>query len=179
MGDGSEPHGSLARILQGSFNPLRANGVYKSAEALAKLQQVGSIQKYQTEFEKQATQASSLSEPFLISCFIGGLKEEIHLNVKKFRPTCLTSTVGLTPLQEERQTHKPQSKNSTKFTTGPVSPVAQKIPLVKRLNLAEAVKRRHKNLYYKCDERWEARHKCKQKILFLIEGDDADVFKDA
>lgn len=73
-----------------------------STEALAKLQQVGSIREYQTEFEKLATQVSGLSEQFLINCFIGGLKEEIRLNVKMFRPTSLSSTIGLARLQEER-----------------------------------------------------------------------------
>jgi hypothetical protein len=67
-----------------------------SAEALAELQQCGSIREYQTELEKLVTQVSGLSEPFLISCFIGGLKEEIHLNVKMFRPTSFTAAIGLT-----------------------------------------------------------------------------------
>jgi hypothetical protein len=55
------------------FKPTKYDN---SAEALAKLQQTGSIQEYQTELERLATQVPSLSEPFLISCFIGGLKED-------------------------------------------------------------------------------------------------------
>jgi hypothetical protein len=148
----------FSKALLTRFGPTEYDD---SAEALAKLQQGGSIRECQTEFEKLATQVSSLSEPFLISCFIRGLKEEIRLNVKMFRPTSLTAAIGLAWLHEEKQTRKPQPKNSTKLTTNPVVPAVQKIPPVKRLNPAKAAERRHKNLCYNCDERWEARHKCK------------------
>jgi hypothetical protein len=66
-----------------------------------------------------------------------------------------------------------------------VVPATPKIPPVKRLTPAEAAERRRKNLCYNCDERWEAGHRCKQKTLFLIEGDETtaedadDVFEDA
>jgi hypothetical protein len=176
----------FAKALLTCFGPTKYDD---SAETLAKLQQVGSIREYQTEFEKLATQVSGLSEPFLISCFIGGLKEEICLNVKMFRPNSLTSAIGLARLQEERQNHhEPLSKIADKPTTEPAipaTPAAQKLPPVKRLTPAEAAERRRKQLCYNCDERWEAGHKCKQKTLFLIDGEDAaakdaeEIFEDA
>jgi hypothetical protein len=147
----------FAKALLTSFGPTEYDD---SAEALAKLQQVGSIREYQTEFEKLATQVSGLSEPFLISCFISGLKEDLRLNVKMFRPTSLTSTIGLARLQEERQNRKPPPKHPIKPTHS-VAPAVPKNPPVKRLTPTEATERRRKNLCYNCDERWEAGHRCK------------------
>jgi len=125
----------------------------------------------------------------LISSFDGGLKEEIHLNVKMFRPNSLTIAIGLARLQEERQTHhKTLSRIANKPTAAPSipsAPAAPKLPPVKRLTPAEAAEQRRKQLFYNCDERWEAGHKCKQKTLFLIEDEEAaeedveEVFEDA
>jgi len=82
----------LFKALLTRFGPTEYDD---SAKTLAKLHQTGSIREYQTKFERLATQVSSLSKPFLISCFVGGLKEEIRLNVKMFRPNSLTSAIGL------------------------------------------------------------------------------------
>jgi hypothetical protein len=84
MSDGCQPHGSMQEFSKALLTCFKTTEYDDSAKALVKLQQTGSIREYQTEFERLATQVFGLSEPFLISCFIGGLKEEIRLNVKMF-----------------------------------------------------------------------------------------------
>lgn len=167
----------FSKALVARFGPTEYEDY---AESLAKLQQTGNLREYQKEFERLANQVPRLGESFLISCFIGGLKEEIRLNVKMFRPTTLTSAIGLARLQEEHQTHrrslhrnpaKPPLGTTVTPTTSPTT-AATPLPPVKRLTPAEAAERRRKHLCYNCDERWVAGHKCKQKTLFLIEEDN-------
>ena len=67
-------------------------------EELFKLKQGGSVVDYLNEFDRLSTRISSLSEASLISCFVGGLREDIWLNVKCFQLANLSMTISLAKL---------------------------------------------------------------------------------
>ena len=71
-------------------------------EELFKLQQGGTVADYLNEFDRLSTRISGLSEASLISCFVGGLREDIRLNVKCFQPINLSMAISLAKLQESR-----------------------------------------------------------------------------
>ena len=80
-------------------------------EALAKLQQTGTVREYQTQIEQLATRVQDWPEKALVGSYIGGLKEEIRSEVKLFRPTSLLHAASLAKLHEEklqRQRHRVQ-----------------------------------------------------------------------
>ncbi|KAF8364731.1 hypothetical protein HHK36_033288 [Tetracentron sinense] len=70
--------------------------------ALAKLKQTTSVKEYQSQFERLANRTDGLTDFFLISCFVCGLKEEIRMDVQMFHPTTLNAAIGLARLQEEQ-----------------------------------------------------------------------------
>ena len=67
-------------------------------EELFKLRQGGSVADYLNEFDHLSTRISGLSEASLISCFVGGLREDIRLNVKCFQPANLSMVISLAKL---------------------------------------------------------------------------------
>ena len=57
---------------------------------------------YQEEFENLSNKVDGLSESFLLSCFISGLKPNIQHEVASFQPTCLTRAMALAKVQEQK-----------------------------------------------------------------------------
>lgn len=53
-------------------------------EALAKLQQTGTILEYQTQFKHLAAHVRHWPQRALVGSYVSGLKEEIHSEVKLF-----------------------------------------------------------------------------------------------
>ncbi|XP_026428220.1 uncharacterized protein LOC113324098 [Papaver somniferum] len=72
------------------------------AASLAKLSQMSSLAEYQEEFERLSNMVTGLSEDFLISCYIGGLKEELRLEVQSFNPLTLVNAIGIARLQNDK-----------------------------------------------------------------------------
>ncbi|KAA8550859.1 hypothetical protein F0562_002543 [Nyssa sinensis] len=68
---------------------------------LTKLRQISTIKTYQEKFEELANKTNGLSEEFLVSCFVSGLKDEIKAGVQMFRPKNVFQAMGLARLQEE------------------------------------------------------------------------------
>ncbi|ERN14182.1 hypothetical protein AMTR_s00033p00052000 [Amborella trichopoda] len=56
-----------------------------------------------------------LNQAFTTNCLVGGLNEEIRLNVKMFKPNSLSTAIGLARLQEEKIRAK---KRVTRFDGG-------------------------------------------------------------
>ena len=73
---------------------------------LSKLMQTGSVLAYQEAFEHLSNKADGLSESFLLSCFIFGLKHEIQHEVAAFQPRSLTNAMALAKIQEQKLHHK-------------------------------------------------------------------------
>ncbi|GKG00396.1 transposon ty3-G gag-pol polyprotein, partial [Tanacetum coccineum] len=73
-----------------------------AAEALHRLKQVTTVAAYQESFERLSNQVDGLPESFLVGCFIGGLKEEIRLEVKLKNPRQLVDAIGVARVVEEK-----------------------------------------------------------------------------
>ncbi|KAK1357252.1 hypothetical protein POM88_050508 [Heracleum sosnowskyi] len=69
---------------------------------LTKLQQTGTVQEYQTRFEKLLAKAGLLPQGRQVSCFISGLRDSIRADVQANKPVTLTSAIGLARLYEAR-----------------------------------------------------------------------------
>lgn len=73
-----------------------------------------------------------MSEEFKVSTFLSGLEEEIRITVTMLKPNALTTTFGLTRLQEEEVSRRSRgqgyqswlsnSQGYTKLATGPNPP---------------------------------------------------------
>lgn len=61
---------------------------------LTKLRQTSSVEDYQTRFEELVNRTSGLNGAFMISCFLGGLNEDIRFSVCILQPTTLFDAVG-------------------------------------------------------------------------------------
>lgn len=70
--------------------------------ALAKLCQKGNVSEYQAQFEALSNQVQGLSEPFLVSFFVSGLKPEIKRELLVAQPKSLLQAMSLARLQEEK-----------------------------------------------------------------------------
>lgn len=68
-------------------------------ESLSRVCQTGKVYEYQTQLERLANHVNEWSQKALVGCFIGGLKDEITLDVKMFFLMC--TAVGLAHLQKE------------------------------------------------------------------------------
>ncbi|RWR72918.1 retrotransposon-related protein [Cinnamomum micranthum f. kanehirae] len=132
--------------------------------ALAKLKQNPPVQDYQTQFEALANRTENLNESFMISCFVGGLKEDMKLNAQMFRPTSLSAAIGLARLQEEKlmAKHRRHRLDNTKTTQVVGSSTGKTpIPPIKKLTPAETKERHDQGLCYNCDEKFSPGHHCK------------------
>ncbi|GJR93699.1 reverse transcriptase domain-containing protein [Tanacetum coccineum] len=155
------------------------------AEALSRLQQTTTVASYQEAFEKNSHQVDGLPEILLVGCFIGGLKEEIRLEVKLKTPKNLTEAIDMALLVEEKLNLQRRGYTSQRFlalpapsesttTQGILGPSPnQRINLpapnpIQRLSQTKARKRRVKGLCYYCDDRYTPGHKCSKPQLFMI-----------
>uniref|UniRef100_A0A803N5L5 Retrotransposon gag domain-containing protein n=1 Tax=Chenopodium quinoa TaxID=63459 RepID=A0A803N5L5_CHEQI len=66
---------------------------------LKSLKQTGSVQEYHDSFDALASRIE-LSEPYLLSCYLAGLEEEVQLAVRMFNSTTLQQALCLAKLQE-------------------------------------------------------------------------------
>ncbi|KAF8369296.1 hypothetical protein HHK36_032691 [Tetracentron sinense] len=160
----------FAKALMNRFGPSQ----YEDPTALlSKLWQTTSVKQYQTLFEELANRTKGLNEPFMISCFICGLKDEIGLSIQMLRPSTLPDAIGLARMQEEKvMTQRRQSRLDVNKLQSTASTGGNKFPLppIKRLTPLEAKERRDKGLCYNCDEKFAPGHQCKVQKLFLMDG---------
>lgn len=139
----------FTEVINTRFGPMEYEDY---AESLAKLKQTGSLRDYQKEFEKLSNHVTGLPESFLVSWLIGGLKDEIRVEVKMFKPTSLMAAIGLARLEEEWTSIKKQPSKSifAKPASATIPPVVTPQP-IKRISPEEAEERRQKKLCYGCD----------------------------
>ncbi|GKE03848.1 putative unclassified retrotransposon protein, partial [Tanacetum coccineum] len=154
-------------------------------EALHRLKQVTTIAAYEESFERLSNRVDGLPDLFLVGCFIGGLKEEIRLEVKLQNPRQLVDVIGVARVVEEKfnlQRRVVSGTRSPGFNTtprsssspgllgpAPAQPLALPAPTpIRCLSKIETRARREKGLCYYCDERYTPRHKCSKPQLFMI-----------
>jgi hypothetical protein len=162
-------------------------------ESLTRLRQTHSVAAYKAQFEALSNRLRGLTEPYKLSCFLSGLKDEIRLPVRMLALTGLGQAFGLAKIQEEyvlssRKGFK-QFGSSTFSTYGKptsygdqnvfprkeensntlVKKVSPNLP-VQRLSSAQMRERRAKGLCYTCDKKWSSSHVCKTLKLYLLHG---------
>ncbi|XP_061344808.1 uncharacterized protein LOC133290697 [Gastrolobium bilobum] len=160
---------------------------------LAKLTQQGSVIDYQEKFETLSNKVNGLSESFLLSCFIYGLKTITQHKVNSFRPTTLTNAIALAKIQEAKlackyfypKLHSPYPPLLPTPTNTPITnPSSSKNPVsnntniiqpketIQRLTQSQIQERRDKNLCFTCGEKYFRGHKCKAYVHILIVPDE-------
>ncbi|KAH7576003.1 hypothetical protein JRO89_XS02G0274100 [Xanthoceras sorbifolium] len=155
--------------LHARFGPTQFEDFFGD---LTKLQQVGSVCNYQTQFENLLSKVVSLPQSHQISCFISGLKDTIKVDVLAGRPTSLTSAIGLARLYEVRNTsqrHFTTGGEVKKIDSGTKQATSNNIstPPIRRMSTTELQEHRAKGLCYNCNETFVPGHQCRK--LFFIE----------
>ena len=89
----------FSQLLLQWFGPSAFDGF---TGALTKLCQTGTRWEYQIEFEKLANDTEGLPNAFYLSCFISGMKDAIHSEVKMFPPRTMMEALGLAKLAEDK-----------------------------------------------------------------------------
>lgn len=74
--------------------------------ALSKIQQTGTLSEYLAEFERLANRVVGRQEEALMGSLIGGLKDEIGLEVYMFKPRPLKRVDELDKMQDDRLVRK-------------------------------------------------------------------------
>ncbi|KAF2311720.1 hypothetical protein GH714_026362 [Hevea brasiliensis] len=150
----------------------------------AKLQQQGTVQSYQVQFEKLLAKVGDLSQARQVSCFVSGLAPAIRTDVQANRPKSLSEAIALARLFEARNsaTGKGFSATRTTHQAPRQSPTNSPQPAtgnIKRLTWDELNERKRLGLCFKCNEKFGPGHRCKK--LFSIQAvledsdDDADM----
>nr|GEX02761.1 transposon Ty3-G Gag-Pol polyprotein [Tanacetum cinerariifolium] len=94
------------------------------SEALSRLTQAFTVATYVEAFERLSHRVDGLPEVFLLGCFIGGLKDEIRLEVKIKKPRNLSDAIGIARLVENKLTlqRTPSSLPRIVGSTAPPKP---------------------------------------------------------
>ncbi|XP_035843990.1 uncharacterized protein LOC118490448 [Helianthus annuus] len=156
-------------------------------EALSRLKHTTTVAQYQESFEKLSHQVDGLPEDFLMSSYIGGLKDEVRLEVKMKKPRSLIDAMGLSRMAEEKLGLARKQAQPTRFSTtsyagrlpstdsagilgpGPTNTLALPSPTpTRRISNTEAKARREKGLCYYCDEKYSPGHRCTKPQFFMI-----------
>ncbi|GJS74588.1 retrotransposable element Tf2 [Tanacetum coccineum] len=149
---------------------------------LKNLKQTTSVQVYQDYFEELLNKVE-LNEPYAISLFIGGLKEDIAYAVRMFKPTSLIDVFNLSKLQEASNSvakirHTPVlttpkgngiSNNVHRnggFVPRNVNNAMPNRPF-KKLTQQELEEKRAKHLCFFCDQKYTPGHKCSGQMYSL------------
>lgn len=80
--------------------------------ALAKLTQTGTVQEFKSQFNRLSRRAGGFSDDLLLACFVGGLKENIRVDVRAMRPASLYQAYELAKVYEERDVGRQNSRAS-------------------------------------------------------------------
>nr|GEU71565.1 transposon Ty3-G Gag-Pol polyprotein [Tanacetum cinerariifolium] len=149
------------------------------SETLSRLTQASTVATYIEAFERLSHRVDGLPEVFLLGCFIGGLKDEIRLEVKIKKPRNLSDVISITRLVENKLTlnRTPSSLPRNVGSTAPPKPSTSAgllgpgpstrlalpaPPPIRRFSNQEAREHREKGFCYYCDERYVPGHKCRQ-----------------
>ncbi|KAH0699969.1 hypothetical protein KY290_014779 [Solanum tuberosum] len=141
-------------------------------EEIKNVKQMGNVKEYQVEFERNLTRVN-LSQENAISCFIGGLKHELNIDVNVTNPTTLAQVYKSAKLQEAyiaavRQPAQTNSQVNSRRFTGHRNYNSKPILLTpgfggssgsrgmnrRTLSAEEMNEKRSKGLYYFCNEKY-------------------------
>ncbi|XP_019451923.1 PREDICTED: uncharacterized protein LOC109354024 [Lupinus angustifolius] len=158
---------------------------------LMKLRQKSTIVEYHEEFDAIITRLD-LSEDYMLSCFLGGLKNDVQMMVRMFQPQTVRKTFTLAKLYEAASPtiqNQGRGKNPSFSTTGGRPLLGPKPSLHteaegmkerprfnRSLTPAYMNERRAKGLCYFCDEMYTPEHSLSHKKLqiHLLEVDELE-----
>nr|TKS09462.1 hypothetical protein D5086_0000093050 [Populus alba] len=86
------------------------------SKALTRCRQVTTVAAYQEAFEGLSHRVDGLPEPFLVGCFIAGLRDDIRLDVKTKQAKTLGDTIGVARLVKERNLLQRKGKRFARST---------------------------------------------------------------
>ncbi|KAD6453982.1 hypothetical protein E3N88_08688 [Mikania micrantha] len=164
---------------------------------IAKLSQTSTVAEYRHRFEEVSNRSILLPPPFLISCFISGLRSDIKQSVIIHRPVTLADAMETAQLHENRINLEKGLGRITLGNTKPILPTPKTGPLsltppttvptgaspklpsnvvgFRRLTPAEMATKRALGLCYRCDEKYSSDHKCKSAPQLLFFDDEPTV----
>ncbi|XP_061362213.1 uncharacterized protein LOC133305961 [Gastrolobium bilobum] len=165
--------------------------------ALSKLTQTSSLRAYIQQFEALVNQIPELDDDLLMNFFVSGLQSELRSAVQLKEPISLHQAIQLAMAYDDHFTDLKTSFQGApkKFFQKPVSGLdnssvlpnnsiphsgisnTQRLALpapipMKRVLNADLHKRRELGLCYTCDEKWNSKHICKNKLMLLFGEDD-------
>ncbi|CAB4286472.1 unnamed protein product [Prunus armeniaca] len=159
-----------------------SHGFEDFAESLFKLRQTGPLKDYIAEFRRLATRICDLSPTFRLSCFVGGLKEELKHDVKLLRPATVHEAMNFAhevdaKLQKLRYAHSAGNSKSrlpllpiqNDLVSAKNEVVPRKDMPVKKLTPEEIQYKRQNNLCFYCDEKFVRGHKCARKQILVLD----------
>ncbi|XP_077233660.1 uncharacterized protein LOC143875969 [Tasmannia lanceolata] len=156
---------------------------------LSKLHQQSSVADYQSRFETASNKVSGLSEAFLISFFISGLKPDLKRELQIAQPTSLLQTFSLARMFEQKYEElkrgwkpvwSPPMNGPGLLPTPPhppakaiAAPPLRQFPIrTRQLSKEEMKIKRDKGLCYFCDEKYVPGHDCRRRLYHLSAIDD-------
>lgn len=84
-----------------------------------KLQQIGTVSEYLTEFERLANRTLGLPPSCMLSCFVSGLIPKLRRKVQALRPLSLPQATELARLQEDKMMDCRRGNRSSSFPLNP------------------------------------------------------------
>lgn len=178
-------------LMQRFVNPGKEDVVIE----FTKLQQNGDVKSYQEKFDELKSLVKvknpDLSEEFLTSCFLRGLKEELRIPVQLFKPTELNQAINMAKMLEStldiwgrknkwgnnKTPYSGMSKPAGNFTLPKKEEKKENTEgsiSYKKISDAQYQKRRALGLCFHCDEKYSYGHVCKNKQFNLIVIEDGE-----
>lgn len=151
-------------------------------ESMKKLRQMGSVADYKSQFESLSSILREVSYKIKLSCFIGGLKDEIRYPIRLLNPAKMHQAFGLAKLQEQYvQSSRKRGQSASWGASGTTVSGGVSAPTrtnsnfnfpMQRISRSQMKESRKRGLCYNCDEKWYLGHKCKTTKLFVQELED-------
>lgn len=162
-----------------------------------KLQQSHDVDSNQEKFDELKSLVKvknpDLSEEFLTSYFLRGLKEELRVPMQLFKPTELTQAINTTKMLEStldiwrkknrfrnnKSNYSHQGKSMGNFyqSKKEEKEVIETKPPYMKITDAQYQKRRALGLCFHCDEKYSYGHVCKNKQFNLISVEEEDNYE--
>uniref|UniRef100_A0A2C9UQL6 Ty3 transposon capsid-like protein domain-containing protein n=1 Tax=Manihot esculenta TaxID=3983 RepID=A0A2C9UQL6_MANES len=170
-----------ADFKEGFYSRYGPNQLIDYFGKFSKFQQHGTVQTYQSQFEKLLAKVGHLSQTQKVGYFVSGLIPSIRTDVQANRPKTLSEAIALARLYEARNSAQ------AKGTPTPIRPAFQTSRLppavrqpaadnIKRLTWDELNERKRLGLCFKCNEKFGPGHRCKKlfSIQAVLEDSDED-----
>ncbi|XP_077230633.1 uncharacterized protein LOC143863761 [Tasmannia lanceolata] len=163
---------------------------------LEKIYQISSVEEYQYRFESLSNRVTGVSEAFLLSIFIYGLKPDLKREILVAHPTSLFQAISLARVYEQKYEGLMKSWKSTWPTSSSdgsgllpttnvpslkaiAAPPIRQIPVrTRQLSKEEMKSIREKGLCYFCDDKYIPGHDCRKRLYHLNAMAEGEVMRD-